>query len=62
MHAFLHELIVEANLKPGSLRVLQEADVDGVLFCNEADLPYQLAVGPEIPFSATHTAWSLAAI
>jgi hypothetical protein len=31
------------------LRLLQEADVDGVLFCNEADLPYQLAVGPEIP-------------
>jgi membrane complex biogenesis BtpA family protein len=23
--------------------------VDGLLFCNEADLPYQLAVGPEIP-------------
>lgn len=31
------------------LRVLQEAGVDGVLFCNEADIPYQLAVGPEIP-------------
>ncbi len=31
------------------LDVLQEAGVDGVLFCNEADLPYQLAVGPEIP-------------
>lgn len=29
--------------------VLQEAGVDGVLFCNEADLPYQLKVGPEIP-------------
>ena len=27
---------------------LQEAGVDGVLFCNEADLPYQLEVGPEI--------------
>lgn len=23
--------------------------MDGVLFCNEADLPYQLKVGPEIP-------------
>src|SRR4249919_1490861 len=31
------------------LEVLQEAGVDGLLFCNEADLPYQLAVGPEIP-------------
>lgn len=31
------------------LTVLQEAGVDGVLFCNEADYPYQLRVGPEIP-------------
>ena len=31
------------------LGVLQEAGVDGVLFCNEADYPYQLKVGPEIP-------------
>ena len=31
------------------LEALQEAGVDGVLFCNEADLPYQLRVGPEIP-------------
>jgi membrane complex biogenesis BtpA family protein len=31
------------------LIVLQDAGVDGVLFCNEADVPYQLAVGPEIP-------------
>src|SRR6516162_5629703 len=31
------------------LEVLQEAGVDGVLFCNEADIPYQLEVGPEIP-------------
>src|SRR3954469_1999184 len=31
------------------LRVLQEAGVDGLLFCNEADIPYQLAVGPEVP-------------
>src|SRR5438094_870889 len=31
------------------LEVLQDAGVDAVLFCNEADLPYQLAVGPEIP-------------
>ncbi len=30
------------------LETLQEAGVDGVLFCNEADLPYQLEVGPEI--------------
>jgi len=30
------------------LAVLQEAGVDGVMFCNEADLPYQLKVGPEI--------------
>ena len=30
------------------LGALQAAGVDGVLFCNEADLPYQLRVGPEI--------------
>jgi membrane complex biogenesis BtpA family protein len=30
------------------LRSLQEAGVDGVLFCNEADIPYQLRVGPEV--------------
>ena len=26
--------------------------VDGMLFCNEADIPYQLDVGPEIPAMA----------
>jgi membrane complex biogenesis BtpA family protein len=31
------------------LAALQDAGVDGLLFCNEADLPYQLAVGSEIP-------------
>ena len=31
------------------LAALQDAGVDGVLFCNEADIPYQLEVGPEIP-------------
>lgn len=31
------------------LAVLQAAGVDGLLFCNEADIPYQLRVGPEIP-------------
>ena len=30
------------------LAALQAAGVDGLLFCNEADLPYQLATGPEI--------------
>lgn len=30
------------------LEVLQEAGVDGLLFCNEKDYPYQLKVGPEI--------------
>jgi membrane complex biogenesis BtpA family protein len=30
------------------LHALQAAGVDGLLFCNEADLPYQLTVGPEI--------------
>jgi membrane complex biogenesis BtpA family protein len=29
------------------LSVLQDAGVDGLLFCNEADLPYQLSVGVE---------------
>jgi membrane complex biogenesis BtpA family protein len=31
------------------LEALQGAGIDGVLFCNEADIPYQLKVGPEIP-------------
>ena len=31
------------------VEALQRAGVDGLLFCNEADLPYQLHVGPEIP-------------
>jgi uncharacterized protein len=31
------------------LDVLQKAGVDGLLFCNEADLPYQLQTGPEVP-------------
>lgn len=30
------------------LDALQRAGVDGLLFCNEADLPYQLQTGPEI--------------
>jgi membrane complex biogenesis BtpA family protein len=30
------------------VRVLQEAGVDGLLFCNEHDLPYQLEAGPEV--------------
>jgi uncharacterized protein len=28
------------------VQALQEGGVDGLLFCNEADLPYQLTVGP----------------
>jgi membrane complex biogenesis BtpA family protein len=27
---------------------LQDAGVDGLLFCNENDIPYQLEVGPEV--------------
>jgi uncharacterized protein len=40
----------EAILAPVSrdLDVLQDAGVDGVLFCNEKDYPYQLKVGPEV--------------
>ncbi|HEY6469654.1 MAG TPA: BtpA/SgcQ family protein [Candidatus Dormibacteraeota bacterium] len=30
------------------IEVLQRAGVDGFLFCNEADLPYQIGVGPEV--------------
>ena len=41
------------------LRVLQEAGVDGVMFCNEADYPYQLAVGPEIPAAMAATIGAL---
>ncbi|MFL5624553.1 MAG: BtpA/SgcQ family protein [Ktedonobacteraceae bacterium] len=31
------------------LHILQDAGVDGVLFCNEKDLPYSLEVAAEIP-------------
>ena len=31
------------------VHALQDAGVDGLLFCNENDIPYQLHVGPEIP-------------
>jgi uncharacterized protein len=31
------------------VHALQDAGVDGLLFCNENDIPYQLQVGPEIP-------------
>lgn len=31
------------------VRILQEAGVDGMLFCNEKDLPYSLQVEAEIP-------------
>ena len=37
------------------LAILQEAGVDGLLFCNEADHPYQLRVGPEIPAAMAAT-------
>ena len=30
------------------LEALQAAGVDGLLLCNEADIPYQMKVGPEI--------------
>ncbi len=42
-----------AGLRPmvdsvaSDLSALQDAGVDGLLFCNEADLPYQLGVGVE---------------
>jgi len=35
------------------IAALQEAGVDGLLFCNENDIPYQLSVGPEA-VSYTH--------
>ncbi len=40
----------DALLEPlaRDLAVLQDAGVDGLLFCNERDYPYQLKVGPEV--------------
>jgi membrane complex biogenesis BtpA family protein len=38
---------------------LQEAGVDGLLFCNEADIPYSLAVGHEISTSMASMIGSL---
>jgi membrane complex biogenesis BtpA family protein len=43
------------------LAVLQDAGVDGVMFCNEADYPYQLHVGPEIPAAMAAAIGSLRA-
>ncbi len=43
------------------LATLQDAGVDGVLFCNEADHPYQLKVGPEIPAAMAATIGALRA-
>ena len=40
------EPIVEAL--SADVVALQEAGVDGLLFCNENDIPYQLSVGPEV--------------
>jgi len=37
------------------LDVLQDAGVDGVLFCNEKDYPYQLKVGAEVAASMAAT-------
>lgn len=31
------------------LEALQAGGIDGVMYCNEADLPYATSVGPEIP-------------
>jgi hypothetical protein len=36
-----------ADTVAADIAALQDAGVDGLLFCNEADLPYQLGVGPE---------------
>ena len=48
----LHDVAggADAILEPVArdLAVLQEAGVDGLLFCNEKDYPYQLKVGPEV--------------
>lgn len=35
------------------VEALQEAGVDGLLFCNENDIPYQLRVGPEVATAMT---------
>ena len=37
------------------LEILQAAGVDGLLFCNENDIPYQLHVGPENPAAMAAT-------
>jgi membrane complex biogenesis BtpA family protein len=38
--------VVEALAR--DVAALQDAGVDGLLFCNENDIPYQLQVGPEV--------------
>jgi uncharacterized protein len=48
-HDVARGLAVLLEVVGKDLESAQQAGVDGVLFCNEADLPYQLNVGPEIP-------------
>jgi membrane complex biogenesis BtpA family protein len=40
------DVVIEALAR--DVDILQSAGADGLLFCNEHDLPYQLAVGPEV--------------
>jgi len=40
-------LVVEAVKR--DLDALQAGGIDGVMYCNEADLPYATRVGPEVP-------------
>ena len=44
------------------IAVLQATGIDGFLFCNEADLPFQLQVGPETAATMAAAAMVLAAV
>ncbi len=46
-HDTAHDMTPVLDALARDLDALQAAGVDGLLFCNEADLPYRLRTGPE---------------
>jgi membrane complex biogenesis BtpA family protein len=48
LHARTESLDAIVDRVAEDLAALQSAEVDGLLFCNEMDYPYQLSVGPEV--------------
>lgn len=52
-------LLSQVEAVRADVRALQDGGMDGLLFCNESDLPYATAVGPEV---AAHAAFLIGAV